>query len=264
VRVVYKFNFHSGSSSFAADSRFVSLMPEDVTELSDDSGTPLVTAASSRSRPAAKSPVDKASPGDGKHKETPAKKSKETPDKESKKTPDKDSKKTEKAKPKLSAKAKSQSKSAKAKSQSKSAKAKSKNSVEPTGAKPSDDEPKEKPGDEDESPPPLKRPAAAADAASESKQESAPEAEDGKVEAAAEPEERPSKSSKRLKRPAAAKEATKKRPSAASLPLKAYKYCYYADGKYGIKFQGREILTVRGQVERPITTFSLVSGGFIM
>eukprot|EP00435_Cladocopium_sp_Y103_P044350 s3758_g12.t1 len=203
---------------------FLCAMPADVTELSDDDDTPVVrsaTRAPSGAKSAAsaavasksvdKAPAPKVEAGD---------KSKEKPD----------------------VRPKAKGKGAKAKASSKKPATATKSKPEKPVAEES--HPEETP---EEPVGPLKRPAAESAAASPSKgpgdvtdvgPDAAPESSE------AEP---PSKKSKLMKKPAAAK-ATMKRPAAA-VPPKAYKYCYYADGKYGIKFHGREILTVEPQAK---------------
>ena len=58
----------------------------------------------------------------------------------------------------------------------------------------------------------------------------------------AKPGDKQKTGSSALKRPAARTPPLKK-PAAAG-PVKAYKYMYYKEGKYGIKYNGREVMTV--------------------
>jgi hypothetical protein len=61
-------------------------------------------------------------------------------------------------------------------------------------------------------------------------------------------------SNKALKRPAACPAATapKMKKPAAAFMVNAYKYKYHGDQKWGIKFRGKEFLTVRDSVQQRI------------
>ena len=61
--------------------------------------------------------------------------------------------------------------------------------------------------------------------------------------AKAEPVDKQRTGSSALKRPAAAKSVLKKPAASSPSVVKAYKYMYHKEGKYGIKFKGHEVMT---------------------